>query len=103
LLLRYAENNSRARPQPATPMSSPIQTPSPAAAALAEALRERLVVIGDREWFARDASGHLSALQSVSERIERLSAALPPPVDPQLRHFLERCSYDKALAFLNCE
>jgi hypothetical protein len=84
-------------------MSSPIQTPSPAAAALAEALRERLVVIGDREWFARDASGHLSALQSVSERIERLSAVLPPPVDPQLRHFLERCSYDKALAFLNGE
>jgi hypothetical protein len=84
-------------------MSSPIQTPSPAAAALAEALRERLVVIGDREWFARDAAGHLSALQSVSEKIERLSAALPPPVDPQLRHFLERRSYDKALAFLNGE
>jgi hypothetical protein len=84
-------------------MSSPAQSQIPATAALADALRERLAVIGDREWFARDASGHLAALQSVSERIERLSSALPPPVDPQLRHFLERCSYDKALAFLNGE
>lgn len=71
--------------------------------ALAEALRERLALIGDRDWFARDAAGHLDALKAVSGRIEVLAAALPPPVDPQLRHFLERCSYDKALAFLDGE
>jgi len=29
-----------------------------------------------------------------------LEKELPPSVDPQLRHFLARCSYDKALAFL---
>ena len=73
------------------------------AEALVTALRERLAVIGDRGWFSRDASGHLDALKAVSDRIELLAAALPPPVDPQLRHYLERCSYDKALAFLSGE
>jgi hypothetical protein len=29
-----------------------------------------------------------------------LQAALPKPVDPQLVHYLERKSYDKALEFL---
>ena len=83
---------------PATP-----QVQTPAAEALAGALRERLAVIGDRDWFAKDASGHLEALKAVSGRIETLTAALPPPVDAQLRHYLERCSYDKALAFLSGE
>ena len=79
------------------------QTQTSEAVALIGALKERLVVIGDRAWFARDASGHLDALKTVSGRIELLAAALPPPVDPQLRHYLERCSYDKALAFLSGE
>lgn len=84
-------------------MSTPLQLQSSEAAALAGALRERLAVISDRDWFARDASGHLDALKAVSGRIEALATALPPPVDPQLRHYLERCSYDKALAFLSGE
>jgi hypothetical protein len=67
---------------------------------LAEALRRRLAIIADREWYARDAAGHLEALKSVSEGIEKAASALPPRVDPQLRHYLERRSYDKALAFL---
>ncbi len=67
---------------------------------LAAALRERLAVIGDREWYARDPAGHLERLRTVSERITQLQAQLPPPVDPQLTHYLQRCSYDKALAFL---
>ena len=82
-------------------MPNPSQIPTPEAVALAVALRERLVVIGDRDWFARDASGHLDALKAVSGKIELLAAALPSPVDPQLRHYLERCSYDKALEFLS--
>jgi hypothetical protein len=73
--------------------SSPAQT-------LATALRERRSVIADREFYARDPQGHLAQLQSVSERIVTLARDLPQPVDPQLAHFLERCSYDKALAFL---
>jgi len=68
--------------------------------ALIAALEERLQIIADRAWYARDAAGHLAALQSVSERIGALSLALPAPVDAQLRHFLERSSFDKALAHL---
>ncbi len=76
------------------PASSTIQQD------LAAALRDRLAVIGDREWYARDPAGHLERLRAVSERITELHKELPPPVDPRLAHFLERCSYDKALAFL---
>jgi len=68
--------------------------------ALASALRERLAVIADREACARDAAAHMESLKHVSERIATLQAQLPSPVDPQLAHFLQRCSYDKALAFL---
>ena len=67
---------------------------------LVVALRERLAVIADREWYARDPAGHLDRLRAVSEQITMLQQQLPEPVDPQLRHFFERCSYDKALAFL---
>jgi hypothetical protein len=67
---------------------------------LVSALEERLSVIADREWYARDAASHLVALQSVSERITELSRTLPEPVNPQLRHYLERASFDKALAHL---
>lgn len=68
--------------------------------ALAETLRERREVIADREFYARDPAGHLARLQNVSERVGELSRALPEPLDPQLAHFLERCSFDKALAWL---
>jgi hypothetical protein len=67
---------------------------------LAAALRERLAVIADREAYARDAAAHLERLKAASERIAALQARLPPPVDPQLSHYLQRCSYDKALAFV---
>ncbi|HEY5892095.1 MAG TPA: hypothetical protein VIT91_02585 [Chthoniobacterales bacterium] len=67
---------------------------------LVEALRERLRVIADREFYQRDPEGHLAALQRVSGEIETLQVKLPQPLDPQLAHFLERRSYDKALAFL---
>ena len=67
---------------------------------LAAALRERLEVIADREAYARDSDAHLARLQEVSMRLESLQHQLPAPVDRQLAHFLERRSYDKALAFL---
>jgi hypothetical protein len=67
---------------------------------LAEVLRERIAVIGDREWYQRDSAGQLERLKAVSERITAIGSTLPAPVDPQLAHFLQRCSYDKALAFL---
>jgi hypothetical protein len=67
---------------------------------LCESLRRRREVIADRTWYERDAEGHLEELKSVSEKIVHLGSELPDPVHPQLRHFLERCSYDKALEFI---
>jgi hypothetical protein len=68
--------------------------------ALVEALRERLAIIADRSAYQRDPAAHLEQLQAVSERIVALRAALPAPVNPQLAHYLDRSSYDKALAFI---
>ena len=67
---------------------------------LAAALRERLAVIADRAGYESDPQAHLVRLQTVSERIVALAGTLPAPVDPRLAHYFERCSYDKALAFL---
>jgi len=70
-----------------------------AIADLKEALRERLVIIRDEE-SRRDQDMHMARLRAVSQKIDRLQAALPPPVDPQLAHYLQRRSYDKALKVL---
>jgi hypothetical protein len=67
---------------------------------LVSALKRRLQIIADRDWYQRDAASHLAALVTVSDEIVSHSAELTPPVHPQLKHYLERCSYDKALAFL---
>ena len=66
---------------------------------LAQALRERLAIIGDEE-SRRDPERHTGRLRDISETIERLEKSLPPRTDPQLRHFLQRRSYSKALEWL---
>ncbi len=66
---------------------------------LAAALRERLTVVHDAE-SRRNESAHTARLQAVSEKIDKLQAALPRPIDPQLAHYLQRRSYDKALEFI---
>jgi hypothetical protein len=66
---------------------------------LAQALRERLVVIHD-EQSRCDEVKHVARLRTVSEKIDRLQATLPQPIDPRLAHYLQRKSYDKALEFL---
>ena len=66
---------------------------------LAAALRERLSIIRDEE-SRRDTTRHMARLQAISEKIEALQATLPAGLDPRLRHYLERRSYDKALEFL---
>ena len=73
---------------------------SPLFAELAAALRERTAVIADRDLYARDPALHLEKLRAASERIASLQTQLPSPVDPHLAHYLDRCSYEKALAFL---
>jgi hypothetical protein len=66
---------------------------------LVAALRERLAIIGD-ENSRRNLEKHMALLAAVSEKIDNLAAALPKPIDPQLAHFLQRKSYDKALELL---
>ena len=66
---------------------------------LAAALRERLAVISDED-SRRDPERHTARLREVSEKIERLEQSLPAQIDPQLRHFLQRRSYTKALELL---
>ena len=66
---------------------------------LANALRERLAIISDENSRA-DLEKHIERLRAVSEKIDNLASALPRPIDPQLAHFLQRKSYDKALEYL---
>lgn len=75
--------------------------PTPIYDELAGALRERLAVIRDSAWRESDGAGQLARLQEVSESIVSLQGRLPQPVDPILAHYLQRCSYDKALAWLD--
>ena len=70
-----------------------------ALADLEQALRERLVVIGDEE-SRRDQARHIARLRAVSEKIDRLHRSLPSSIDPRLNHYLERKSYEKALKYL---
>lgn len=71
---------------------------------LAQSFRERLKVIADHAHRDRDPAGHLQRLVEVSGRIDSLIAALPAKeLDPQFRHYLEKRSYDKALAWIEGE
>ena len=63
---------------------------------LTNALRERLTIIADEE-SRRDPDRHMARLQDVSQRIEALEQHLSATLDPQLRHYLQRRSYSKAL------
>jgi hypothetical protein len=66
---------------------------------LADALRERMEIVADEE-SRRDPVRHTERLREVSEKIERIEHQLPPTIDPQLQHFLQRRSYSKALELL---
>ncbi|MEZ5300849.1 MAG: hypothetical protein R3F11_09385 [Verrucomicrobiales bacterium] len=66
-------------------------------------LEQRLALIADHEFRDRDAGAHLEALKSVSEEIFAIHGRLRGQIPPRLDHFLQNCSYDKALAFLKAE
>lgn len=70
---------------------------------LAEALRERLAVIADRELYARDPAAHLEKLKAASEKITQLGEALPRPLPGDFAHYLQRASYEKALAWIEAK
>jgi hypothetical protein len=67
---------------------------------LAEALRERLDVIADRQLREQDPAAHLARLRHASDRIEQLKKSLPLNADPMLTHYLDRMSLSKALEFV---
>ena len=67
------------------------------------ALKKRIEVIHDRALRDSDPAGHLNELRRASERIVELEGLLPATTHPQLRHYFERCSYDKALAWIEAE
>lgn len=60
-------------------------------------LEERLRVIGDRELRERDPDAHLAKLRELSEAITTYHANHHSEIPPRLNHFLENCSYEKAL------
>ncbi len=68
--------------------------------ALKNAVQKRLDIVADHAFRDRDPGGHLEALKQAHRELESLVGALPSDCDPRLRHFLERQSYEKALAFL---
>jgi hypothetical protein len=67
---------------------------------LRDALQERLGVIADHELRARDPDAHLERLKAAASRLDAVVARVRPDCDAQLRHFLDRQSYVKALAWL---
>ncbi|HYZ74778.1 MAG TPA: hypothetical protein VE641_16985 [Chthoniobacterales bacterium] len=69
---------------------------------LAQALRDRLQVIGDKT-LQSTPSAHLEKLREASERIDALKAELPANADPRLVHYLDRMSLSKALEFIETE
>jgi len=67
---------------------------------LLEAVSRRLEVVADRGHYERDPTGHLQELMRASAALDEKVKALPANTDPQLRHFLERQSYLKAVDWL---
>ncbi len=68
---------------------------------LRAALKERLLVIGDKEARESNPTAHLERLKTASQAISKLQAELPKDADARLRHYLDRCSYDKALEWID--
>jgi len=64
------------------------------------AVKDRLDLVADHAFRDRDPAAHLAALKSAAARLDALVASLPPDADPNLRHYLERQSYTKALDWL---
>ncbi|MDF1754079.1 MAG: hypothetical protein P1U89_14950 [Verrucomicrobiales bacterium] len=70
---------------------------------LADLLEKRLEVIADHEMRENDPERQLKLLQEVSEDIQAIQEALKGRIRPRLNHFLENCSYDKALDWIRNE
>lgn len=69
--------------------------------ALHEAVAARLAVVADHTLRDADPAAHLEKLKAAAARLDTLVKTLPPDCDPNLRHYLERQSFLKALAWLD--
>lgn len=68
--------------------------------ALHAAVKTRLDIVSDHAFRDRDATAHLAALKLAASHLDDLITQLPPETNPTLRHYLERQSYLKAIAWL---
>jgi len=68
---------------------------------LHNAVKARLDLVADHALRDRDPAAHLAALKAAAQRLDAEIAGLPSDTDPTLRHYLERQSYTKALAWLD--
>ena len=64
------------------------------------AVKSRLDIVADHAFRDRDAAAHLEALKAAALHLESMVAKLPADTDPTLRHYLERQSYMKVVAWL---
>jgi hypothetical protein len=67
---------------------------------LRDALQERLRIVANHDLRDRDPQSHLHQLKLAASRLDTAIAQLPSQCDPDLRHYLSRQSYLKALAWL---
>ena len=72
-------------------------------ASLRDAVKRRLDVVADAPLRTRDPAAHLQSLKSAAAALDALVTTLPDDTDPMLRHYLERQSYTKALAWLESQ
>jgi hypothetical protein len=70
---------------------------------LRDALQERLRIVADHDLRDRDPQAHLDQLKVAASRLDETIAQLPAQCDPDLRHYLSRQSYLKALAWLESQ
>jgi hypothetical protein len=69
--------------------------------ALREAVAARLAVVADHALRDADPAAHLEKLKQAALHLDALVKNLPPDCDPNLRHYLERQSFLKALSWLD--
>lgn len=67
---------------------------------LIDLLKHREAVIADHAWRDRDSTSHLDALREVSEAISAWHSENQHHIDSQLRHYLQKSSFAKALEHL---
>lgn len=70
---------------------------------LAALLKRRLDTIADADLRERDPERQLALLQEVSEAIAAFHARHRGAIPPRLNHFLENCSFQKALEWAEVE